>query len=190
MKTSEIEQKLREIVHAPEHSVYVEDHPNQEVLIVTDSQFCWMVRRSQAVSWINEDHNFGDEDYNAWSCFCNDVGVVEDLQAAVEASLEKGQLLPLMDMDYPEKVEDMLNAIFDGESFDALGNYKSHELVDYVKAITGQDEEIWLFDSATSGNDDALIYQAGTDESEIQADLLAHFELEEWPAEWSLTLYE
>lgn len=40
-------------------------------------------------------------------------------------------------------------------------------------------QEIWLFDSGTSGNDDVLLYPAGTSEDEIRGDLEEFFFLQD-----------
>lgn len=61
----------------------------------------------------------------------------------------------------------------------AWANVKSHRPAEIAAAIEAGDE-IWLFDSGTSGNDDLLIYPTGTDEETIRNDLLAHFELGEY----------
>ena len=57
-------------------------------------------------------------------------------------------------------------------------NSKSHKPEEIADAIEAGDE-IWSFNSGTSGNDDLLIYPRGTAEEKIREDLLAHFELGE-----------
>lgn len=76
----------------------------------------------------------------------------------------------------PEEVIDLI----------ACTNIKSHsELAIQAAWLSGK--TIWSFDSGTSGLDDLLIYDPDDRRESIEEDLIAHFEIESWPDEWSLT---
>ena len=67
----------------------------------------------------------------------------------------------------------------DVDAMCSWANIKSHTPGEIAAAISLGDE-IWLFDSGTSGNDDLLIYPPRTKEDAIKNDLLCHFELGEY----------
>jgi hypothetical protein len=62
---------------------------------------------------------------------------------------------------------------------------KSHSPGELERAVI-RGETLWLFDSGTSGNDDILAYDTSVTEPEVEQDLLAFFELNAWPEQWSL----
>lgn len=62
---------------------------------------------------------------------------------------------------------------------------KSHEASAVVGALH-RGEPVWELDTAEYGGDDLLIGEPGETEDEVREDLLAHFELTEWPERWTL----
>jgi hypothetical protein len=61
---------------------------------------------------------------------------------------------------------------------------ESHTDADLLRAIV-RGEHVWILDTGVDGQDDVLIGRR----EQAEDDALAHYELVEWPAHWTLTEY-
>ena len=62
----------------------------------------------------------------------------------------------------------------------SMRSHKPEEVLQALKAGT----TVWILDTMNAGEDDVLI---GGSQSEVERDIMNHFELSSWPPDWSLT---